>query len=928
MALVERGEELHVLEESLAGCMAGGGRVMIVSGPVGSGKTELLRTFAQRAVEDGATFLNANASRVESALPLGVVGQLFVGTKLPAGQTDRAARLLEDGALTAMLHEPEPEATARVTAPVLSGLTGILLDLSRRGPLLIGVDDVHFADVASLQFLLYLVRRVSQAPVLMVLTETLRTRQPHPVFRADLVSQPHCRQVRLKLLSRCGVAAVLRDRLRLRETYRLASASYQLSGGNPMLLNALIQDTGLGGDPEALAVGDTFCQAVLSCLYRSDATVLRLARVIAVLGEPAPHALIGELLGLDVESTTRAIRTATKIGLLDEGQFRHARVRAAVLDGMTAEERAALCERTARALHASGAAPVAVARYAIAANAADASWSVPVLREAAENALEEDDTALALDCCRRAERAGLNETERVAITALLARIQWRLDPAAADRPVADLVMDARAGRLTRRERVSLINYLLWQGRSEEAVELLDRFSATTDPGDVDTAIELYLTRLRLCYAFPGLSARIRTGRVAPQPGAVDAAKWTLQLQTGRIFETLLDGGSVGDLPVAAEHVLQNVRVGEGGLALSLTCLEALVVADCLDRAAYWCDSLLREASARRAPVWQALYSHIRAMISFRQGDLHAAEQYARTALTRISPKSWGVLVGGPLSTLVLAMARKGTYEDALTHLDVRVPEVMFETRYGLQYLRARGRYYLARGYWQPAVMVFDACREQMDRWGLDLPGLVPWRSDMAEAYIGLGQRAQARALLHDQLARLGSGNDRTRGISLRVLAAAEPEHRLALLQQAVEVLRASGDQLELADALTELSDAQQASGEYIQVRPAIRRTPRLAAGGWAEVVRPAQSRDGTGAPVTAAMPRFGAEANRISELSDAERRVAALAALGHTNRQIARALYVTVSTVEQHLTRVYRKLEVSRRADLPSGLVAELRDSA
>ena len=55
-------------------------------------------------------------------------------------------------------------------------------------------------------------------------------------------------------------------------------------------------------------------------------------------------------------------------------------------------------------------------------------------------------------------------------------------------------------------------------------------------------------------------------------------------------------------------------------------------------------------------------------------------------------------------------------------------------------------------------------------------------------------------------------------------------------------------------------------------------------------------------------------------LSEAERRVAGLAARGHTNRQIAATLHITVSTVEQHLTRVYRKLDVKRRSDLPARL--------
>ena len=58
-------------------------------------------------------------------------------------------------------------------------------------------------------------------------------------------------------------------------------------------------------------------------------------------------------------------------------------------------------------------------------------------------------------------------------------------------------------------------------------------------------------------------------------------------------------------------------------------------------------------------------------------------------------------------------------------------------------------------------------------------------------------------------------------------------------------------------------------------------------------------------------------------LSDSELRVAELAAKGHTNREISGILYITVSTVEQHLTRVYRKLNVTRRRDLPHDLLAD-----
>jgi DNA-binding CsgD family transcriptional regulator len=66
---------------------------------------------------------------------------------------------------------------------------------------------------------------------------------------------------------------------------------------------------------------------------------------------------------------------------------------------------------------------------------------------------------------------------------------------------------------------------------------------------------------------------------------------------------------------------------------------------------------------------------------------------------------------------------------------------------------------------------------------------------------------------------------------------------------------------------------------------------------------------------------LSAGADGVSLLSDAERRVASLAAQGYTNREIARKLFITVSTVEQHLTRAYKKLDIKRRIDLPVVLV-------
>jgi DNA-binding CsgD family transcriptional regulator len=343
-------------------------------------------------------------------------------------------------------------------------------------------------------------------------------------------------------------------------------------------------------------------------------------------------------------------------------------------------------------------------------------------------------------------------------------------------------------------------------------------------------------------------------------------------------------------------------------------LLALVYADRLDRASVWSGSLLREAAARQVPTWQAKLTAIRAELALRQGDLNQAYALAHSAMTHLSPRSWGVAVGAPLSTLVLAATAMGADDIAEEHLRHSVPEAIFRSRYGLQYLYARGHHHLATNRVHAALDDFLLCGDQARAWDMDLPAFLPWRSGAAAAHLRLGQRDQVRRLAEAELARPGSAKSRSRGVAMCLLAEiAGPRRRTSLLLEAVGVLRLAGDRLELARALAALSSAQRATGEAEQARRALYQALQLADLCGAERLQRSllhRSRAETPAD-PAVLPK--------DPLSAAERRVASLAAaLGNSNREIADQLCITVSTVEQHLTRVYRKLNVTSRADLPS----------
>ncbi|NGO68315.1 helix-turn-helix transcriptional regulator [Streptomyces boncukensis] len=914
-----------MLRASLTACVGGTGGAVVIRGPVGVGKTELLRSLAREAAAAGVTYIGATGSQTEQAISMGAMTQLLAGLELPDEEAARAQRLLEAGALASTLHDGDDESSTHAIVPVLHGLTSIMLAVAERTPLLIGVDDAHFVDAASLQWLRYFVRRIDRARVLVVLNDTTTVRPTQPMIWAELLSQPHRQLIRLNMLSPMGVAAVLRaEGIDLEDN--TPAALYEATGGSPLLLMALIEEIRAAqarrwaGHPETSfpSPGYAFGPAVLNCLMRSDPSLLPLVRAVAVLDEAVPVAFLAELLEWTTSAAAWAVDAATEAGLVANGRLRHRRSREAVLDLMGPQERATLHARVAELLDRAGAAPVRVARHWVAARQPMPPGSVPVLLKAAEQALAEDDTGLALDCLQLAGREDADPDSRIGLEALLVRAKWRLDPAFAERHVDSLLGASRSGQLSAEDSLALVAPLEWYGRPADAQAVLDRVEASTRAEGHDLAVPLYNARMALAYWYPNVVEPVREAPVASSAQSVTTAQ--LKTLAAGIVQTVYAAGYTDDAVADAKALLQSSRLEDDTLYPIQIALETLVFADCLDTAASWCDRLLGEARRRSAPTWQAVLFGLRAMVSHRQGELAEAERHARASLLQIPPRGLGVLIGMPLSVLIMTATRAGENEQALSHLNVAVPDAMFQTTIGLHYRHARGHYYLACGSHEAAIEDFEACGDLIRRWGPDAPGPVPWRTDLTAAR--LAGEFSADMVAADQIERLGTQNARTRGITLRVLAASsELRSRPPILREAVELLRATGDQLELADTLAELSNAQHALGEYTHARVIGRRARQLA--NQAAVVVPEQYRLPAEAVAAIDPPE---DDPAIFELSDAERRVASLAAQGRTNRQIAQKLFVTVSTVEQHLTRVYRKLQINSRSDLPTILLSWVGD--
>ncbi|WP_344667447.1 AAA family ATPase, partial [Catenulispora yoronensis] len=236
---VERPGESGQLADALTESLRGVGRAVIVSGPVASGKTELLRGLADRATTQGAVVITATGSAPEKDYPFAVARQLAQALPLEDGAARRLARLLDEVSF------PEEAAASHGTTAVARvhyELCSHILRLAEHAPIVISVDDLHYADAPSVEFLLYLLRRIGIARVLLVLAENERTPAAHPLFGAELDRQPLHRRIRLELLSSAAVVDLFRRQAGLTDVERLAAEAYAISGGNPLLVNALVED--------------------------------------------------------------------------------------------------------------------------------------------------------------------------------------------------------------------------------------------------------------------------------------------------------------------------------------------------------------------------------------------------------------------------------------------------------------------------------------------------------------------------------------------------------------------------------------------------------------------------------------------------------------------------------------------------------------
>jgi DNA-binding CsgD family transcriptional regulator len=926
--LLERESELAVVTRSLAAARDGVGGVVVLEGPAGIGKTRLLRAACDDARSAGMTVLRARGGELERGSPFGVVRQLYEATLHRAPVEDRDALLDGPAALAAPLLGEAPDGW---TAPplgdasaALHGLFWLTANLAERRPLLLCVDDAHWADEASLRLLAYLARRVEALPVVLVVAcrsdEPGAGSGPLDVLREDRLVV----RLRPAALSAPAAAVLVRSVLSPAADAAFCDACATATGGNPLLLRMLadalrdeeVAATAADQDRVAALAAQVAAVSVLPRLRRLSADAAAFAGAVAVMGDRVELRHAAGLADLPVTPATRAADALAAAAILVPRRpldFVHPTVRRAVYESLPAAERHRMHRLAADILDRERAPVDRVAAHLVATECLGDEWVVEVLRAAARPALA---------------RGAVEEAARYLHRALVeppapevrSEVLFEIGSALARTRTTDAcryleeALEASTRNADRAAIALELARVMGTGRdTRSAIAVLGRAMATI--GEVDPALRLRLeaTYISVGRRYPATRASVtrRLRELAPLAEPDSPAGCLLLVDLAA--EALEEHGSVEEAGRLAGAALRNghlLLAGETDAALMAS--GVLMSTDRLDAAWHAWNAELDRARRIGSIMGFAYAAGTRAYLAYRCGRLSDAEADAQLAYDVHTEQRLELPRRYSLAFLVGALVERGEVATAAERLDTAGVSMNLSLL-----LDSRARLRCGQGRFEDAVEDFLEAGRRLTARGTRHPGILAWRSSAALALLHLDQPREARRLAEEELElarRLGV--PRALGVALRAVGLIRGgAPGLALLEQAATALASSSARLEQGRALADYGGALRRANRRAESREPLRRALDLARCCGATPLAERVRQELAAAGVRPRRPASGVDALTPSEL-----RVAGMAAEGMSNRAIAQALFVTVKTVEIHLRSAYRKLAVSSRTELPAEL--------
>jgi DNA-binding CsgD family transcriptional regulator len=906
---VGRDLELAALAEAIAD-VAGGAAAVVLQGDPGIGKTTLWRAGVDLARREGFTVSLSRPQEAEMPLAYCALSDLLaplMGGIGLLGPADRAT-------IEELLGGVETSRQAPDTARAGRALLALIRLASADRPLMIAVDDAQWLDPPSERLLSFVARRVDDDPVMFLLAQ--RGRGVPVLGVADALPMSRCSTLVVGGLSIGSIRHIIRQQVGSTLLRSELVDLHRSCGGNPMfaLEFARVKDTGAPGS--LMSVPQTLSGLVERRLSGVEGVVADVLQAIAVLG-PTDLESVERLL--KIENAGLHFDQARAVGIVsggtDHAQFAHPLFASAVYGALPARRR--------RDLHARAAA-IAIDAAARARHLALAT------RDPSEQVAQELEAAAAA-----AYNRGAPET-----AAELADHASRLTPA--DTP----------GRRFERALVAA-EYLAAAGAAQDAATALDQLIVSSAPADVraQAAISWALIEAR---DFDRAAARLHT--------AIELSSDNLLLQAQALHALgKLTGLHHGDLAGGAAYLREAVPMAEraGDPSVQARALTMLAILDAyrgeMEPGTFECAIAL---TARHAvlTLWDGPHMWL-GVSRMWAGDLVAARRLIRQALDEAVRR--GAERDRPylLAMLTDVELRAGNWRLAQTYADEAERLAMDgEDRYartGITYVRGlvaahQGRAEDARKLLEPALESAAAagnrifviryrwvlgyleltCGRPAGAWrllsdlpawmadmGIGEPGAIPVLPDAIETLAALNRLDGSRVLQTELERQAGDGHAwalaaaaRCRGIL--ALAEGDPDGASASLTHAVEQFSAIDHPLDVARSQLNLGVALIARRRAQHRRDA------------AEVVEQAQATfDSLGARewskrAAECLRGTGARSHNTGELTEAEARVAALVARGHTNTEAGAQLFMSVHTIEAHLTSIYRKVGIRSRSEL------------
>jgi DNA-binding CsgD family transcriptional regulator len=922
--LHERREELAEVRHLLGGTWEYPKCPVVIEGLAGTGKTALLNASLEIGRDLGLRIGRARCDATESTASFGVVRQLFSSMfrqqTMPDGPmndgTDLARRLLRGG--------------LSATDDPIDAFHSLLLLLESTGDeaVLLGVDDVQWADAASAEWLQFLARRLTTSSVHLVMTTRAR-RAGRATATDPLVSDASTRRFVMHPLTIESTTSMIDQHLAADVTPRIATRAHQVTGGNPLLiarmLTALDEVGGVAiteDQIESLS-SPVVARSVMSLVSTLPAGALELLEAAAVLGE-GDLRVAAAVAQLENDDAGRLADVLADVGLLGWGRpldFVHTFERHSVYASIKPARRARLHTRAAQVLAGLGAEAGIIAGHLLESEPSGDEWTTSVLVASARQDLESGDLVRATRLLERADREAPENPLHAEVVRFRAQVDGRLGRSTA------------VDHLGRAARLGLAPVSL----AETALDLLDH---QRDHSSCAAILEMVQpARAQLVEQHPLLALRLQLaesvllpsparallaaprdvdGDLAASPaGHLLAAQQALRaaarlecthdqlIDTMRSLLTpdLLSGGGLVQTAVIAASLGALVRIG------------AFATADPLIRSA------MTEAQLAGRRRDSAAYTLVHAESLAMQGRVLAAEQ-AVAAIASDADDVVGQCAAMQARFFAALRERSGHDPIAITVPPTTLAPGLAELGASTAMILAEttARVQLLEGDPASALITFDRLRAAAEQAGVRNPSFAPWRAGRSNALGALAKRKEGASVAGEnlQLAR-AFGSPITVAEALACNARFQPANaQVELLNEALGLVAGTQAELLRCNLLIDLGFARHYAGDAAAARTAFRdgadHATRLGVTRLAGVA-------GRGLLACGARPRR-LQTSGLQSLTPAELRVVKLAADGQTNGAIATSLFINLKTVESHLTRAYRKLGIADRAELKAALVA------